>query len=768
MHPEGDAAALPDLDRRVVLRFSLGIHVIHRIEGVAVDGENRLLHPVEGQNIRAEERAGFEREFRKKIEQDASERRLLPARSHRHRLGLVADRIDRARELIHRMAERDVQQIDRRRRLRLRLRGKIMPEIVERQFSGRVFQQQDQIGDRAHAGPGKIALILSPLEVRHEIVHETPQISVGNGLQDGEVPFRMFDHDPIEAALERTEKEGVGIDAASGVIAEEVASHRVQDHRKRQRRAGNGDHRIGDRIEARLSLVGKNDHRGLVGFEDGDILQNVPRDRLRTPRRTDDDQRFGGKIDMFLVLHHIGGDRHVAKLAQLDPDLIGRRLVRSASDDRPVPFLLHHLFHGAADLLLPREDPLHQLRRLFEQTELLGDPFAGHGREELGQSKGQHVTGHDLRIEGLGRGDGHFDVPAVGGVKNTVGLCRDIRLAAVYNRDDLRTPLHGHGHGTIGIRRCSRLGNRDDQGLPKAVLQAEAAQFGGDPCLHADAASVEAARHCVGDGAPGDGRRPMTDHDDPPDRPPAERLPNALREDVRTEIEGGALPAPFPFDPVFAEQGLPDGVGRFGNLLHEVVGVVAAIDVPGRDLRPPHRLASEGQRRPVVEEPPNAGRPSRGILIQDEDLSGAFRHVRMGGPLALHLDEEGGLLHQTVELRGEEIPVGGDSNVDRLAASLQGQKNLSGLGAADHCNGMGALKIVHGKPERIGHAMPRPQVFLDLQRNDLRVGRHFRRDPPARLVQSLPERLVVVDIAVQDHVDGPATLPAGEAQRGRF
>ena len=233
---------------------------------------------------------------------------------------------------------------------------------------------------------------------------------------------------------------------------------------------------------------------------------------------------------MFLVLHHIGRDRLVAKLAQFDPDLIGRRLVRSASDDRPVAFLFYQFFYGAADLLLPREDLLHQFRRLFEQPEFLRDPFVGQGREEPGQSKGQDVTGHDLGIEGLGRGDGHFDVPAVGGVKNAVGLCRDIGLAAVYDRDDLGAPLHGHRHGAVGIRRCSRLGDRDDQGFLQAVLQAEAAQFGGDPGLHTDPASLEAALHRVGHGAPGDGRRPMTDHDDPPDLPPrsASRIPSGM------------------------------------------------------------------------------------------------------------------------------------------------------------------------------------------------------------------------------------------------
>ena len=183
--------------------------------------------------------------LRKEVEEDAAGRRFLPAGPHRHRLRLVADGVDRPGELIHGMAKRDVQEVDRRgRRLG---RGEIMPEIVERQFPCRVFQKEDQIGDRPHAGLGKGAPVLPPLEAVREIVHETAQTAVGDALIEGKVPLRLFDHDQIEAALEFPEEQGVGIDAARGVIAEEVAGHRVQDHGKRQRRAGDADHRIGDR-----------------------------------------------------------------------------------------------------------------------------------------------------------------------------------------------------------------------------------------------------------------------------------------------------------------------------------------------------------------------------------------------------------------------------------------------------------------------------------------------------------------------------------------
>ena len=76
-----------------------------------------------------------------------------------------------------------VQEVDRRGRV-LR-RGEIMPEIVDRQFPGRVFQKEDQIGDRPHAGLGKGALTPAPVEAVRKIVHETAQMAVGDALIDG-------------------------------------------------------------------------------------------------------------------------------------------------------------------------------------------------------------------------------------------------------------------------------------------------------------------------------------------------------------------------------------------------------------------------------------------------------------------------------------------------------------------------------------------------------------------------------------------------------
>ena len=129
------------------------------------------------------------------------------------------------------------------------------------------------------------------------------------------------------------QEERIFIDAARGVIPEEMTRYGVQDHRKRHRRRGNGDHRIGNLIKALLLFIGKDNHSRFVGLEDGNVLDDVPGYGLRISRGADDNQRFGGQIDVLLVLDDVRRDRLVAELAEFDPDLVGCRLVLDECGD---------------------------------------------------------------------------------------------------------------------------------------------------------------------------------------------------------------------------------------------------------------------------------------------------------------------------------------------------------------------------------------------------------------------------------------------------
>ena len=321
--------------------------------------------------------------------------------------------------------------------------------------------------------------------------------------------------------------------------------------------------------------------------------------------------------------------------------------------------------------------------------------------------------------------------------------------------------LHGHRHGAVGVRRRPRLGDRNDQRIAEFTLREEAAQFRGDPGLDPDSASRKAALHRVGHGASGHGRRPVADQDDPPDPPAAKGLPNPFRHDIRAEIEDGLPDALPPLDPVFAAEGFPDGEGRLGDLLQKIVGIGAAVDVPRRHLRPHDRVFTDRKGRPVVTEHPNPGRPARGVLIQNGNLPPGSRFLGVGSLLAVHLDEKGRLLHQAVELRGEKVPVGGNPDVNGLAAPLQGEEDPSRFGIAGHGDRMGAFKIVHGQPEGLRHLLPREQVLFNPERDDLRIRRDLRRDRHPLPLQILSQRRVVVDIPVEDHMHAPGTLPIG-------
>jgi len=182
------------------------------------------------------------------------------------------------------------------------------------------------------------------------------------------------------------------------------------------------------------------------------------------------------------------------------------------------------------------------------------------------------------------------------------------------------------------------------------------------------------------------------------------------------------------------------------------------MNVAGRDLGLRNGPLVRSERRAVVEERPDAVEPARRFLIENDDLPVAAGRRERGCPFAVHLDEGRCPLDDAVQFRCEEVPVGGDSHVEGLTASPEGEVDLSRRQVADHRNGVGSFEIVHGEAKGLIQRMPFLEVFFDLKRDDLRVRRQFRGDEIAAGFQRGPQRLVVVDIAVENDVDRPVSF----------
>ena len=149
-------------------------------------------------------------------------------------------------------------------------------------------------------------------------------------------------------------------------------------------------------METVVALIGKDDDACFVSLEDRHILDNVPHDRFRVSRCTDNDQGLCGQIDVLLIFHHVGGNGSVAKLAQFNPDFIGRCLVRPAADNRPVLFLPCQFPDRVLNLFLLIQHPIHHVRGLLQVVQFLRNLITGQCPQHLGQIKGQDMAGHNL------------------------------------------------------------------------------------------------------------------------------------------------------------------------------------------------------------------------------------------------------------------------------------------------------------------------------------------------------------------------------------
>ncbi len=173
------------------------------------------------------------------------------------------------------------------------------------------------------------------------------------------------------------------------------------------------------------------------------------------------------------------------------------------------------------------------------------------------------------------------------------------------------------------------------------------------------------------------------------------------------------------------------------------------VNVARRDLCLLFVAFREEKRRPVIIKRLNSREPSPRGFLKNEYLASSIA-------FPIHLDEAGRSFHQAVQFRGKDVLVFTDTDVDGLTAALQSEKNPAGFQIACHGDGVGTLEIAHGQTESFREVMAGQEVFLDFQRNDFRVRCQLRGDEgPVTRLQIIPEGLVVVDVSVQDHTDGP-------------
>jgi len=145
-----------------------------------------------------------------------------------------------------------------------------------------------------------------------------------------------------------------------------------------------------------------------------------------------------------------------------------------------------------------------------------------------------------------------------------------------------------------------------------------------------------------------------------------------------------------------------------------------------------------------------------GVVTEYEELALRGVSVCEVFPLAVHLDEMRGLLHQAVDLRGEEVVPGAQTHIEGLAAAPERQIDLARLQVALERNGVGSVEVAQGLQEGLLQVAALSQIIFHLQGNDLGVrGETVIELHPGGLERGLQGQ-VVVDITVEGHVDAPA------------
>ena len=252
---------------------------------------------------------------------------VAPRDPDRHRLGLVLDRVDGPGQLLDRPGEGEHEIVDQRGRrtdlARLRL------VLLHRSLGRHAAQQPGQMDGRARLEVPVVAIAAQAVDV---LLGVRADLAADPG-QD-RVRRRLLADRTLDDLARLAERQRRAVDGERGLVAEEVTGHRREHEPERRIDRRHRDHR-GRRV-ARVAVVGDHDRRRLVGPEDRHLLAHVVGRAAGEPGRADDDQRLRRQVDVLLVLGDVAGDRLVAELAELDPHLLGRHLVRPVADHRPV------------------------------------------------------------------------------------------------------------------------------------------------------------------------------------------------------------------------------------------------------------------------------------------------------------------------------------------------------------------------------------------------------------------------------------------------
>ncbi len=335
--------------------------------------------------------------------------------------------------------------------------------------------------------------------------------------------------------------------------------------------------------EPGLALGGDDDRRRLVGPEDGHFLADVVGGGSFEAGGADEDERFTREVDVLLVLGRVGGDGLVAELGQLDAQLASSDQVGTVAHAGPVA-TRRRVREGHPFDVGPAGQALgHGLGEIVQclQQRLAVGRLGPVGNRVIGDGDRQQEAGGDLGVEGLGRGDAHLDVAPVRGVHHAMGAVGEVAAAPVDDGQHRCAPLFGDVDRAVGVGGGARLRDRDQQRIAHVPAQAESRQFGRRNRLHTEV-SVQFVVEGVGHGLPGDGGGALADHIDGRDRAVAQLVGDLGRDDRL--VDGHFEPAVNGVQ--LAAQRLAERPRRFGDLLEQVVRMVATIDVSGRYLGP--------------------------------------------------------------------------------------------------------------------------------------------------------------------------------------
>ena len=177
----------------------------------------------------------------------------------------------------------------------------------------------------------------------------------------------------------------------------------------------------------------------------------------------------------------------------------------------------------------------------------------------------------------------HLDIAAVGRVEHTVGLVDEVAVATVDDRDHRRATCAAPGRRSVGVGGRAALADGDDQRVGHVGRRARSPTArwpAWDDSQRLDDADAAVERR--GETLTGNRRGALADDDDPADR--AGREPGRGRGGHRLRRRAPRCEPAVALDEL-AAQGLAERDGRLGDLLEQIVRVLAAVDVARGDLR---------------------------------------------------------------------------------------------------------------------------------------------------------------------------------------